>query len=70
MDRNTPYTDAGLHRFDLLPPDAAAVMAWTSSGPSPEWHERAKQTVRDAMPLLARALDRAAREQLGDPETP
>ena len=58
----TPVTPQGLRKFDHLPPEQAAVEAWTSLGSNPEWGLQSKQLVRDAMPLLARALDRMAKQ--------
>lgn len=54
----TPVTLEGLRKFDHLPADQAVVEAWTSLGSNPSWGLKSKQLVRDAMPLLARALDR------------
>ena len=54
----TPYTDKGLVQYDGLEPLDAVIKAWTEEGPHPAWHEETKRAVRDAMPLLARALDR------------
>jgi hypothetical protein len=54
----TPYTDKGLVQYDGLEPLDAVIKAWTEPGPHPAWHEETKRVVRDAMPLLARALDR------------
>lgn len=44
--------------YDELSPDEAARRAWIVQGPSPRIHEDARRTVREVMPLLARALDR------------
>lgn len=49
--------------YDHLPALEAALQAWAEPGPSPGFHEDMKRNVRLAMPLLARALDRAAQEQ-------
>ena len=54
----TPVTPQGLRKFDHLSPEEAAVEAWVSLGSNPKWGLESKQLVRDAMPLLARALDR------------
>jgi len=58
----TPTTPEGLARYDDLPPLDAIVAAWTEPGSHPEWHRRQKAEVWRRMPLLARALDRAAAE--------
>lgn len=58
--RKTPYTEEGLVQYDALPPEEALVRAWTEPGPNPAWHWATRKEVRDAMPLLARALDRLA----------
>ena len=44
-------------------PAQAVIEAWTRPGPHPQWHEAAKREVRDAMPVLAAALDRMAAER-------
>ena len=49
--------------YDHLPALEAALQAWTTPGPVPGYHEAMKRNVRLAMPLLARALDRAKEEQ-------
>jgi hypothetical protein len=59
----TPYTDKGLIQYDHLTPVEAVAKAWTEPGPHPAWHEETKRAVRDAMPLLARALDRLTTER-------
>lgn len=56
----TPTTPRGRAAYDHLPPFDAIVKAWTEPGPSPYWHREAQDQVRRAMPVLARALDRAA----------
>lgn len=48
------------HMYDHLHPVDAVLCAWTVPGPVPAYHAAMQQQVRDAMPLLARALDRAA----------
>jgi len=48
----------GLHQYDHLPAAEAARRAWTHYGVRPVWHLLAQETVRNAMPVLARALDR------------
>ena len=62
MGMRTPVTPGGLRKYDHLPPAEAAVRAWTTPGTHPEWDYRCKQETREALPLLARALDRLARE--------
>ena len=54
----TPTTPKGLHKYDLLTPPSAVVKAWTEPGVNRRYHERMKQEVRNAMPLLGAALDR------------
>ena len=56
----TPITPRGRTAYDHLPPYDAIVKAWTEQGLSPYWHREAQGQVRRAMPVLARALDRAA----------
>ena len=55
----TPVTSRGRAAYDHLPPLEAIVKAWTEPGPSSYWHREAQDQVRRAMPVLARALDRA-----------
>ena len=57
---NTPTTPDGVRQFDELDPLQAALMAWVVAGEQPGWHRQAQDAVRRAMPLLGRALDRAA----------
>jgi hypothetical protein len=59
---STPTTPTGMTRYDHMPPAEAVVLAWTKPGPRPDWHEKMCERVRLEMPLLARALDRLARE--------
>lgn len=59
----TPVTPSGLHGMDQLPPEEALVRAWTVPGRNPAWHRLTVRVVRDAMPLLARALDRLAEDR-------
>lgn len=49
--------------YDHLPALEAALQAWTNPGPDPFYHGAMKGNVRLTMPLLARALDRAAQER-------
>lgn len=44
-------------------PSEAVLEAWINPGPVPAWHRAAQQEVRDAMPVLAAALDRMAAER-------
>ena len=60
---HTPSTPRGRAAYDHLPHLDAIVEAWTTPGPRPTWHRRAQDEVRKAMPVLAHALDRAARER-------
>jgi hypothetical protein len=54
--------EPGLDKYDHLSPEESVVAAWTASYANPELNETAKDQVRDAMPLLARALDRMAND--------
>ena len=56
----TPSTPRGRAAYDHLPPLEAIIRAWTEPGPRPDWHRRAQDEVRRAMPTLAHALDRYA----------
>jgi hypothetical protein len=58
----TPTTAQGLRQYDRFPAAEAAVLAWDNPGPRPAWHRAMKEEVRNAMPLLARALDRLVGE--------
>lgn len=58
----TPSTPRGRAAYDHLPPLEAIIRAWTEPGPRPDWHRQAQGEVRRAMPTLAHALDKAARE--------
>jgi hypothetical protein len=55
-------TPPGLRKFDGLRAEEAVVRAWADPGDRGGWHERARDEVRETMPLLARALDRMARQ--------
>lgn len=59
--RRTPITERGLRQYDKLTPVRAILDAWTVPGNNPAAHAEAQRIVRAAMPLLGRALDRAAR---------
>lgn len=52
--------------YDHLPALEAALQAWTTPGPDPFYHEAVKHGIRQIMPLLGRALDRAAQERNHD----
>lgn len=56
-------------RWDHLPWPGDALAAWIDSGLQAEAHQEAQAAVREAMPGLARALDRAAEDKLS-PEPP
>lgn len=56
----TPITAEALQRARQDDPLTAAVRAWTEPGPHPQYHERCRLTMREAMPLVADALDRLA----------
>lgn len=58
----TPVSAMGLTKYDGLPAAEAARLAWTRPGIKPDHHARAVAQVRDAMPVLARALDRLEEE--------
>lgn len=47
-----------LEKYDHLPPEQAIIRAWTDGDPSPRWHGLAMRDVHNAMPLLARAVER------------
>ena len=49
--------------YDRLAAVDAVTAAWTRPGPNPEYHRRMQAEVRQSMPVLARALDRLARER-------
>ena len=51
-----------LKMYDGLPPEEAVAAAWLIMGRNPNYHVQKKAEVRNAMPLLARALDRMAEE--------
>lgn len=58
----TPVTESGLRQYDHLEPVQAVLAAWNAPGPRPDWHLRMRLEVTNAMPLLARALDRLTQE--------
>lgn len=41
---------------------AKVLDAWNKPGPFPAYHERMKDKVRHTMPVLAKALDEASKE--------
>lgn len=58
-DRNAPASKVVLEQFDDLAPAYAVMLAWTEFEISNErQHRKAKDDVREIMPVLARALDR------------
>jgi hypothetical protein len=64
----TPTRDGEALRLAMTGTSIEAVIAaWNEPGPHPDWHERAKSQVRDAMPVLALALDRLARDHTVTP---
>lgn len=63
---NTPTTAAGLRKFDRWPAIEAVAHAWNDAGSNPAHHHRMRAEVARSMPLLARALDRLAKERDDD----
>lgn len=59
----TPVTELGMMKFDKMDSLDAALAAWNDPGKHPSWHKICQDNVRQAMPLLAKALDRASREK-------
>lgn len=55
---STPVTEQGLQKYDGYPRVFAIDLSWREPGSNPEHHAKMQQVVREAMPLLARALDR------------
>lgn len=53
-----------LEKYDHLPPEMAIIRAWTDGDPSPRWHALAIRDVHQAMPLLARAVERLIERDL------
>lgn len=53
----TPTTPEGLAQYDHLPPLSAIMAAWTRPGRRPDWHARAQQAARAAMPHVTDHLD-------------
>ena len=60
--KRTPVTAAGLRKYDHLPPAEAVLKAWNTAGSHPVWDEARKREMREQLPLVARALDRMAKE--------
>lgn len=58
-----PVTRKGLRQYDNMPAIEAVAKAWNVPGRHPRAHEQAKREVKDAMPLLYRALERLIEEQ-------
>lgn len=59
-----PTANSRIRALDHLPALTAARLAWSDPGREPHHHEAMKREVREKMPLLARALDKAEREHL------
>jgi hypothetical protein len=60
----TPASSTGVRKFDHLSPAEAVQRAWLDPGNHPDWHRRMQERVRLEMPVLARALDRLAKERV------
>lgn len=60
---NRPSPRERIRGYDALPPAEAVAAAWANPGPHPAYHRRMQAEVRQSMPVLARALDRLARER-------
>ena len=58
----TPIHGPNLYKYDPYLPLWAALRAWSIQGKEAQWHKEAQESVRLAMPLLARALDRAEKK--------
>ena len=65
----TPMSLNGRTKYDNLPAPSAVVRAWMEPGSHRAHHERMKQEVRDAMPLLGKALDRMGAGYKSDEST-
>lgn len=61
-NKPTPTTKVGVEIFDELHPLEAVLRAWTEEGVDPKWHREKQRQVSEAMPVLARALQRSANE--------
>lgn len=59
--RKTPVTDEGLKQYDNESQLEAILNAWNNPGRSPWLHLRQQNKLRKALPVLARALDRASK---------
>lgn len=59
----TPVTESGLVQNDGKEALEAITDAWVIQGVESLYHRRMQDQVRRAMPLLGRALDRAAEER-------
>lgn len=59
----TPVTEEGLVQYDNQNAMDAIIDAWVIQGVESLYHRRMQDQVRRLMPLLGRALDRAAEER-------
>lgn len=59
----TPVTASGLVQNDGKDAMSAIIDAWVIQGVESLYHRRMQDQVRRSMPLLGRALDRAAEER-------
>lgn len=59
----TPVTESGLTQYDGKDALDAIIDAWVIQGVESLYHRRMQDNVRRSMPLLGRALDRAAEER-------
>lgn len=59
---STPVTTEGLVQYDNQDALTAIINAWVIQGVESLYHRRMQDQVRRSMPLLGRALDRAAEE--------
>jgi hypothetical protein len=50
-------------KFDSLPPEVAAALAWTDAGSMPKLLAIRQDAIREIMPNLARALDRLSGQE-------
>lgn len=53
---------SSIRQMDHLPALTAARLAWSEPGANPNHHHLMKEQIRRDWPLLARALDRAQKE--------
>lgn len=59
----TPVTEEGMVQYDNQDTMDAIINAWVIQGVESLYHRRMQDNVRRQMPLLGRALDRAAEER-------